>query len=163
MYAFSTHRIWSSVVLRPVLMAGMATFTIVVSSRIMKKPVVKTNRTSHGLVRAWAMPSPQPLSAGIDSDGPLQPAFCDFALQLSDPGALGVEHRDLVLELDEGEPGDAVRPQLAHDPRELVDGRSERLRPLSQPRGGRRGVQVMHEHQARGEMGIVALGPGQDL
>ena len=33
-------------------MAGMATFTIVVSSRIMKNPVVNTTSTSHGLVRA---------------------------------------------------------------------------------------------------------------
>ena len=58
MYAFSTHRIWSSVVLSPALMAGMATLTMVVSSRIMKNPLVSTTRTNQGLVRACAMTPP---------------------------------------------------------------------------------------------------------
>ena len=49
-------------------MAGIATLTIVVSSMIMKKPVVKTSSTSHGLVRASAIPNSQPATVGIDSD-----------------------------------------------------------------------------------------------
>src|SRR5512135_3647034 len=139
-------------------MAGMATFTIVVSSRIMKNPVVRTTRMSQGLVRARAMRSPQPFHAGINSGIPLQRSVSDLALQLFDPYPLGVEHRDLVLELDEREPGDTIRPQLAHDACELVDGRAERLRPLRQPGGGRGGVQVVHEHEAGREVRVVALG-----
>ena len=89
-------------------MAGIATFTIVVSSRIMKNPVVSTTRTSHGLVRAWAMLPPQRFMAGIDSDLPLQLAFVDLSLQLADPLALGVEHRDLVLDLDQRQAAHAL-------------------------------------------------------
>jgi len=32
------------------MMLGMATFTIVVSSKIMKKPKVRTTNTTHGLL-----------------------------------------------------------------------------------------------------------------
>src|SRR4029077_1433377 len=51
MYAFRTHKIPSRLIFRPALMAGMATFTIVVSSMIMKKPVTRTTRTTHGFER----------------------------------------------------------------------------------------------------------------
>jgi hypothetical protein len=45
----------------------MATFTIVVSSMIMKKPVTKTTSTTHGLLRLSAIPSPQPHLRAFDS------------------------------------------------------------------------------------------------
>src|ERR1700730_4309471 len=48
-------------------MAGMATFTIVVSSMIMKKPVTRTTSTTHGLARASAIPNSQPVVCRIDS------------------------------------------------------------------------------------------------
>src|SRR5919204_3993035 len=89
MYALTTHRIWSSVVFSPVLIDGMATFTIVVSSMIMKKPVVRTRSTSHGLVRAWAMPNPQLLVVRIDSARKrlLEPVHVPVAPEL--PALLG--------------------------------------------------------------------------
>src|SRR5579872_1305474 len=99
-----THRIWSSVAFRPVLMAGIATLTIVVSRRIMKNPVVSTNKTSHGLVDlvgACAMPSPQLLIAGVDSGPPLQLSVPYLPGDLADPTPLRLEDRDLVLELDQ--------------------------------------------------------------
>src|SRR6266700_3547515 len=102
MYAFRTQRISSSGALSPLLMAGIATFTIVVSSRIMKKPVVSTTRTNQGLVRALAMVPPKPFLTGADSHFPLQLALYDFALELADPFPLRIEHRDLVLHLDQG-------------------------------------------------------------
>ena len=48
-YALRIHRISSSDALRLVLMSGTAMFTIVVSSRIMKKPMQRMLSTSHGL------------------------------------------------------------------------------------------------------------------
>src|SRR5882672_12118546 len=128
MYAFRTHRIWSRVVLSPVLMAGIATFTIVVSSRIMKNPVVKTKRTSQGLVglvRACAMSPPQPFKVMHHSGAPLQPPLCDFVRDLEHPLALRLEHRDLVLQLDQSKPPQTVRLQLLEDVRQLGDLRGE--------------------------------------
>src|SRR5260370_25330652 len=110
-----TKRIWSSVALSPVLIAGIATFTIVVSSRIMKKPVVKTTKTSQGLVRACAMLPPQPFMAGIDSDLPLQLSIVDFRCDLAHPVALRRDHRDLVLELDQRQACVTAGQQLIED------------------------------------------------
>src|SRR5215831_16364072 len=98
-----THRIWSSVVFSPALMAGIATFTIVVSSMIMKKPVVRTSSTSHGLVRAWGISPPQLFMSGWDSGPPLQLSVGDLLRELAHPSALRLDERDLVLELDQGE------------------------------------------------------------
>src|SRR5437762_13478117 len=93
-YAFSTHRIWSSVVLSPVLIAGIATLTIVVSSMIMKNPEVRTSRTSQGLVRARAMSPPQPNQVGIASDLPLQLSVVDLSLDVDDPPTFGVRSEE---------------------------------------------------------------------
>src|SRR5579864_5062907 len=128
MYAFSTHRIWSRVVPRPVLIAGMATFTIVVSKRIMKKPVVSTSRTSHGLVRACAMPTPQLFMAGVDSGVPLQRSVGDLVRDSQHPGALGLEHRDLVFQLDQQQPSVAFPEQLVEDVRKFRDRRAQHRR-----------------------------------
>src|SRR5437016_4225884 len=109
MYAFSTHRIWSRVVLSAVLIAGMATFTIVVSSMIMKKPVVKTRSTSQGLVRARAMSIPQLFMGGADSARfPFQLSSVDLIRKIGRPSALSSQHCDLVLELDQRQPRDAL-------------------------------------------------------
>ncbi len=48
-------------------MAGMATFTIVVSSMIMKKPVTNTTSTTHGLERFCAIPCSEPYLDAFDS------------------------------------------------------------------------------------------------
>src|SRR6266850_2356632 len=96
MYEFSTHRIWSSVVLSPALMAGIATLTIVVSSMIMKNPVVKTASTSHGLVRAWDMPAYNLTWSGLiprlaaerlfkPGDVPIAPEFAALLGKKGDP------------------------------------------------------------------------------
>src|SRR6266702_2567937 len=100
-------------------MAGIATFTIVVSSMIMKNPVVKTRSTSHGLVRARAMFPPQLFIVGIATDVPLQLSLIDLFFQVAHPPALGVEHRDLVFELDEGKAADTLSPNLGKDSVEL--------------------------------------------
>src|SRR2546422_6175112 len=53
MYAFSTQRISSRPAWSPSMMLGMATLTIVKSSRIMKKPRQRTSRMIHGLRLVW--------------------------------------------------------------------------------------------------------------
>src|SRR5439155_11633566 len=163
MYALRTQRIWSSVVLRPVLIAGIATFTIVVSSMIMKKPVVKTSKTSHGLVRACAMSPPQLCVVGIDSDLPLQLAFGDFLLEIADPPAFGVEHRDLVLELDESETADASRAELGHDLVQLFRRGLQGRDPTAQVSHRLAAADVMHKHQSGGEMWLLAPRVAQDV
>src|SRR5438132_5259495 len=140
MYAFRTHRIWSRVVLSPVLMAGIATFTIVVSSRIMKNPVVKTSRTSHGLVRAGAMSAPQPFDVARHSGAPLQLSVRDLACDLQNPLPLRLEHRDLVLQLDERQPLQPMRLQVFQDERQLRDRRAERTRACLEVRGRLGGI-----------------------
>src|ERR1044072_2984959 len=109
-YAFRTQRIWSRVVLSAVLIAGIATLTIVVSSMIMKNPEVRTSSTNHGLVRACAMSPPYATQRGevrIAPDLPLQPSFLDLFLEVDHPFAFGLEHRDLVIEVDAREPGES--------------------------------------------------------
>src|SRR5690349_3309338 len=100
-----TQRIWSSVVFRPALMAGIATLTIVVSSMIMKNPVVRTSRTNHGLVRACAMFPPQHFIAGDAAGPPLQLSVRDLLRDLVNPCPLGLQDRDLVLQLDHRQSG----------------------------------------------------------
>src|SRR5437879_13240598 len=91
----------------------------------MKNPVVKTSRTSHGLVRACAMSSPQCFKAVHHSGAPLQPSFRYLVRDLANPFALRIEHRDLVLELDQRETHEAMRLLLVQDSRELGDGRAQ--------------------------------------
>src|SRR5712692_865603 len=122
-------------------MAGMATLTIVVSNRIMKNPLVKTTRTNQGLVRACAMTSPYHLVAGIDSDLPLQ---------------LGVEHRDLVFHLDEGKAGQSLLPKLREHALELRDLGIEQCRTFVEVACGVGRREVVHEHEAGDELGVLA-------
>src|SRR4029077_4413061 len=162
-YALMTQRIWSSVALSPVLIAGIATFTIVVSSRIMKKPVVKTSKTSQGLVRACAMSPPQPLMAGIDSDLPLQLSVIDFFCDLAHPIAFRPDHRDLVLELDQHQSRVAAGQQLIEDVGKLCDHRLKGLCALLEKLRGGGGFQVVHEHEPRGEVGVLPARLCDDL
>src|SRR5467141_4906310 len=163
MYEMSTHRIWSSVVFRPVLIAGMATFTIVVSNRIMKNPVVKTKSTSQGLVRACAMSPPQAFNVIDLSGSPLQPSVGDLLRDLYDPVTLGFQHCDLVFHLDQGEALQAMPLQFAQNPRQLGDGGCERHRPRLQVASRFSGVEVMHEHQPSGKVRVLAPRLGQDF
>src|ERR1700730_10520515 len=103
----------------------MATFTIVVSSRIMKNPVVRTTSTSHGLVRACAMSSPQQFMSRTHSCNPLQLDCGDLALEAANPIALRFEHGDLVLQLDQRQPRHAAVQELGHDPGQLLCERIE--------------------------------------
>src|SRR6266536_4069861 len=162
-YALSTQMIWSSVVLSAVLMDGIATLTIVVSSMIMKNPEVRTSRTSHGLVRARAMSPPQSNQVGMASDLPLQLSFVDLSFEIDDPPAFGLEHGDLVLELDEGQAGHAHFAHLGHDSVELFDLRLQRDRAIGQVPSRLRRAEVVHEHQARGEVRVLAPGVGEDV
>src|SRR5439155_7529379 len=154
-YALSTHRIWSSVVWSPVLIAGIATLTIVVSSRIMKNPVVRTSSTSQGLVRARAMSPPETFKVGNASDSPLQPSVVDLFLQVADPFALRVEHRDLVFELDQREAAQPLGAKVGQDVVELFGGRLQGERSIRDMRRGLRRAQVMHEHETSGKVRIL--------
>src|SRR5438309_1681092 len=126
-------------------MAGIATFTIVVSSRIMKNPVVKTSSTSHGLVRARAMSPPEPFIVGIASDLPLQPAFVDFLLEVANPSALGghdpavsLQYVDRVVKGAEIEPDELVLVTLPHRRGKLVGMHGPLVQQLQDRNGKRR-------------------------
>src|SRR5713101_223389 len=137
-------------------MAGMATLTMVVSSRIMKNPLVRTTRTNHGLVRACAMTSPYHLVAGIDSDLPLQLAVDNFPFELAHPLALGVEHRDLVFHFDERQSRQSLPVQLSEHVFELRDQGIERSRTFVEVACGLGCCEVGHEHQAGDELRVLA-------
>src|SRR5438445_11668204 len=81
----------------------------------MKNPVVKTTRTSQGLVRAGAMSPPQRFMVGIEPDFPFQSAVIDFLFEVVDPLAFRIEHCDLVLELDQRQPAHSVVSELGED------------------------------------------------
>src|SRR5258708_31921653 len=109
------------------------------------------------------MPSPQHFMPGTNSGLPLQPAFRDLGFELADPVALCVDHRDLVLQLDESEPRYARCTQLPHYSGQLFrlgveggDSLGQELRRLS--RG-----EVMHEHEPGCEIGVLAGWLRQDL
>src|SRR5437773_4825619 len=65
--------------------------------------------------------------AGVDSNLPLQLAFVDLSLQPAHPLSFGVEHRDLVLHLDQRQAGHALSQQLLEHCLELADDRIEHL------------------------------------
>src|SRR5258706_14794796 len=129
----------------------------------MKKPRVSTTRTTQGLLRACAMFPPQPFMAGTHSDLPLQLSVSDLLFQFPHPLALGVEHRDLVLDLDEGQPRHAVTKELSQDGLELFDDHVERGGPLGEMRRRVLGRQVMHEHESGGELRVLLLREAKDL
>src|SRR5436309_875368 len=74
------------------------------------------------------MSPPQPFSVGVDSDRPLQLSFADLLLEVRHPPALGVEHRDLVLELDQRQPAHTFGANLGQDRGELLARRLQRRR-----------------------------------
>src|SRR5260370_15463331 len=96
------------------------------SSGTIKTLVVRPSTTAPGLRLARAMTTAQLCVVGINSHLPLQPAVNDFLLEVADPLALGIEHRDLVLELDQGKTAHAFGAQLAHDAAEFFGQRLQR-------------------------------------
>src|ERR1700732_2389798 len=102
------------------------------------------------------MSSPQHFMPGTNSGLPLQPAFSNVALELAAPGALRVEHRDLVLQLDESQPCHACCSQVGHDPGELVRLGAEGGDPLGEKLGGLLSLEVVHEHEPGGEVDVLA-------
>src|SRR5216684_9010938 len=109
------------------------------------------------------MLSPQHFMPGTNSGLPLQRAFCDLAFQLAYPFALGIEHRDLVLQLDEGQSRHARWAQLTHYPRQLLSLGAEGDDALAEELCRLPGREVMHEHEPRGEVGVLAGWLRQDL
>src|SRR5260370_38143920 len=109
------------------------------------------------------MTPPQLPVAGIDSRGPLQLAVFDVRLQLASPLACPVEDRELVLDLYEGKPCDALLEKLGGHVLELGDERVEQGGAF--PQGIRRfgGTQVVHEHETRDELGVLMLGLAQQI
>src|SRR5207302_6728535 len=102
------------------------------------------------------MSPPQSFTAACHSSLPLQRSFRDFPFEIGYPLALCVEHRDLVLELDKGEPPQTMRVQLRQDPAELVVLGLERRRPVSQMPSCLVCGEVVHEHQAGREVLVLA-------
>ena len=94
--------------------------------------------------------------AGIDSDLPLQPAVDDFLLYLPDPFALGIERCDLVFDFDERKTGETLLAKLGQHVLELRDMRIEQRGAFVQMTRGLGRAEVVHEHQACGEVGILA-------
>src|SRR5260370_14959267 len=102
------------------------------------------------------MASPQHFMPGTNSGLPLQRAFCDLAFELPDPFALGIEHRDLVLQLDESQSRHARCAQVTHHPVQLLCLGAEGNDALAEELCRLPGREVMHEHEPRGEVGVVA-------
>src|SRR6266705_1294938 len=65
--------------------------------------------------------------AGVDSNLPLQLAFVDLSLQPAHPLSFCVEHRDLVLHLDQRQAGYAPTQQLFEHSLELSDDHVDRV------------------------------------
>src|SRR5437660_9334843 len=101
--------------------------------------------------------------AGFNSGLPLQLAFVDFLLQLTNPLALGVEHRDLVFDLDEREARKTLCTELRVDVLELCGLCVEELGPLAQVTGCLDLSDVVHEHESGYEVGVFTLGLAQEL
>src|SRR5436190_76096 len=101
--------------------------------------------------------------AGVDSNRPLQLAFVDLSLQPTHPLSFGVEHRDLVLHLDQRQAGHALSQQLLEHCLELADDRIEHFGSFVQVRGRLLGGEVLHEHQARGEVRVFLARLAQEL
>src|SRR6266568_1192379 len=101
--------------------------------------------------------------AGVDSNLPLQLAFVDLSLQPAHPLSFGVEHRDLVLHLDQRQAGYAPTQQLFEHSLELTDDHVERFASFVQVRGRLLGGEVVHEHQPRGEVRVLLVRLAQEL
>src|SRR5438094_4916891 len=101
--------------------------------------------------------------AGVDSNRPLQLAFVDLSLQPAHPLSFGVEHRDLVLHLDQRQAGHSLSQQLIEHCLELADDRIEHFGSFAQVRGRLLGGEVVHEHQARGEVRVFLARLAQEL
>src|SRR5438874_971007 len=65
--------------------------------------------------------------AGVDSNRPLQLAFVDLSLQPAHPLSFGVEHRDLVLHLDQRQAGHSLSQQLIEHCLERADDQADEL------------------------------------
>src|SRR5436190_1624683 len=101
--------------------------------------------------------------AGVDSNRPLQLAFVDLSLQPAHPLSFGVEHRDLVLHLDQRQAGHALSQQLIENYLKLADDRIEHFGSFAQVRGRLLGGEVVHEHQARSEVRVFLARLAQEL
>src|ERR1700676_1669442 len=102
------------------------------------------------------MPSPQHFMPGTNSGLPLQPAFRNLTFEVAYPFALGVEHCDLVLQLDESQPCHAGCSQLTHDSGQLLRLGAEGGNSLREELRCLPGFEVMHEHEPGGKVGVLA-------
>src|SRR5713101_4050309 len=109
------------------------------------------------------MPSPQHFMPGTHSGFPLQPSVGDLALELADPFALRLEHRDLVLQLDESQPRHTGRSQLSHNSGQLLGLGSEGGDSLVEKLCCLMCLEVVHEHEPGGEIRVLASWSRQDL
>src|ERR1700676_1337393 len=109
------------------------------------------------------MSPPQHFMTGINSGDPLQFAIGNLALELADPETLCLEHRDLVLQLDERQSRPSACTQLTHDPRQLFGGCAQRDDPFAQELRGLLGLEMMNEHEAGGETRVLPSWPRHDL
>src|SRR5213593_335275 len=109
------------------------------------------------------MSPPQPFSVGVDSDLPLQLSFADLFLEVRHPPALGVEHRDLVLELDQRQPAHTFGANLGQDRSELLARRLQRRRACFQLLDRLAPTEVVHEHEPGREVRVLPARAGEDV
>src|SRR5215475_6245213 len=106
-YPLMTQPICASEACSPRRMSGIAMFTIVRSSSVMKKPRPRVSSTAHSLPRRLR---PRRLRM---SRLPGQPAVPEVVDDGAEPVPLRAQQREQVLPLDQVHPVDAVRPLLA--------------------------------------------------
>src|SRR2546426_5168421 len=94
--------------------------------------------------------------AGFNSGLPLQRAVFDFALQLPNPFALRIEHRDLVLDLDQREAGESLTAKLGENVLELREVGVEQRSAFVEMVCGLVRAEVVHEQEPGNELGIFA-------
>src|SRR5450759_363735 len=109
------------------------------------------------------MPSPQHFMAGTHSSPPFQRAFSDLALELANPISLRLQHRDLVLQLDERQPRHPAGVQLAHDLGQLLRRRAKGGHSLRQELSCLWRVETVHEHETGREIDVLACGSRNDV
>src|SRR5258706_3107581 len=98
------------------------------------------------------MPTPQYFMSGTNSGLPLQPSVRDLAFEFADPLALCLEHRDLVLQLDQRQPCHARAAELTHDSGQLFRDRGQGDDALTQKLSCPRCSELVHEHESGGEV-----------
>src|SRR5260370_19979356 len=99
----------------------------------------------------------------VNSDLPIQLSVNDFLLHLANPLALGIEHRNLVFHLDQGQAAESLLVKLVEHVLDLRDLSVQQRGTFVEMACGLSRAEVMHEHQAGYEVRIFAHGLAEQL